>query len=72
MTQSEQAQGLEPEEQLEAGLGDLTPEGVEALDDQVAAEKGKPEEAAFEDEDQPLDEDAVLAEVDDEDEEGVA
>jgi hypothetical protein len=51
---------FDPEEHLEAGLGDLTPEEVEALNEQVAVEHGKPEEAEVEDE--PLDEDEVLPE----------
>jgi hypothetical protein len=55
----------DPEEQLEAGLGDLSPEEVEALDEQTAAEHGKPEEAEVEDE--PLGEGDVLAEDEDED-----
>jgi hypothetical protein len=58
----------DPEEQLEAGLGDLSPEEVEALDEQTAAEHGKPEEAEVEDE--PLGEGDVLAEDEDEEEEG--
>jgi hypothetical protein len=70
MTQDEQTPEFDPEEHQEAGLGGLSPEKVEALDDQVAAEHGKPEEAEFEDE--PLDEDEVLAELEDEDEEEVA
>jgi hypothetical protein len=71
MTQTEQIPEFDAEEHLEAGLGKLSPEKVESLDDEVAAKKGKPEEAAFEDQDEPpLDEDEVLAEV--EDEEGVA
>lgn len=70
MTQTEQTPEFDAEDQ-EAGLGELSPEKVEALDDEVVAKHGKPEEAAFEDQDEPpLDEDEVLAEV--EDEEGVA
>jgi hypothetical protein len=54
----------DPEEQLEAGLGDLSPEEVEALDEQTAAEHGTPDEAEVED--APLGEGDVLAEDEEE------
>lgn len=50
----------DPEEQLEAGLGDLSPEEIVARNEQMVAEHGEPEEAAVEDE--PLDEDELLPE----------
>jgi hypothetical protein len=58
MSQSEQTPAFDPEEHQEAGLGDFSPEEVDALTQQVAAEHGKPEEAEVEDE--PLDEDELL------------
>lgn len=63
-TVEEEAPAFDPEEHLEAGLGELSEEQVVALDEEVAAEHGTPEEAEVEDE--PLREDEVLAE----DEEG--
>ena len=59
MSQSEQIPEFDPEEHQEAGLGDFSPEEVDALTKQVAAEHGKPDEAEVEDE--PLDEDELLA-----------
>ena len=72
MSQSEQTPAFDPEEHQEAGLGDFSPEEVEALVQRAVAEHGMPEEAEVEDE--PLDEDEVLAEDEllAEDEEGVA
>jgi hypothetical protein len=64
MSESEQTPEFDPEEHQEAGLGDLSPEEVVALSEQVAAEHEELKEAEAEDE--PLDEDEVLAE----DEEG--
>jgi hypothetical protein len=58
MSQSEQTPEFDPEEHLEAGLGDLSPEEIVALDEQATAEHGRPEEAEVEDE--PLDEDELL------------
>lgn len=60
MSESDQTPEFDPEEHQEAGLGDLSPEEVEALDEQVAAEHGELQEAEVEDE--PLAEDEVLAE----------
>lgn len=59
MSQSEQTPQFDPEEHQEAGLGDFSPEEVDALAQQVAAEHGKPEEAEIED--GPLAEDELLA-----------
>jgi hypothetical protein len=72
MSESEQILEFDPEEHQEAGLGDFSPEEVDALVQQAVAEHGKPVEAEVEDE--PLDEDEVLAEDEllAEDEEGVA
>jgi hypothetical protein len=64
MSESEQAPEFDPEEHLEAGLGNLSPEEIAALNEQTASEHGEPEEVEVEDE--PLDEDEVLLE----DEEG--
>lgn len=58
----------DPEEQLEAGLGDLSPEEIVARNEQMVAEHGEPEEAAVEDE--PLDEDELLPEDEPEDKDG--
>ena len=58
----------DPEEQLEAGLGDLSPEEIVALNEQMVAEHGEPEEAAPEDE--PLPEDELLSEDEPEDKDG--
>ena len=58
----------DPEEQLEAGLGDLSPEEIVALNEQMVAEHGEPEEADVEDE--PLDEDELLSEDEPEDKDG--
>jgi hypothetical protein len=66
MSESEQTPEFNPDEHQEAGLGDFSPEEVEALVQQAVAEHGMPEEAEVEDE--PLAEDELLAE----DEEGVA
>lgn len=66
MSQSEQSPEFDPEEHQEAGLGDFSPEEVEALAKQIAAEHGQPVDVEVEDE--PLGEDDVLAE----DEEGGA
>jgi hypothetical protein len=59
MSQSEEMPEFDPEEHQEAGLGDFSAEEVDALTLQVAAEHGKPEETEVEDE--PLDEDELLA-----------
>jgi hypothetical protein len=59
MSQSEQTPEFDPEEHQEAGLGDFSPEEVDALTQQVAAEYGKPEEAEIEY--GPLAEDELLA-----------
>jgi hypothetical protein len=64
MSESEQIPEFDPEEHQEAGLGDFSPEEVDALAQQAAAEHGQPEEAEVADE--PLDEEELLAE----DEEG--
>jgi hypothetical protein len=60
----------DPEEQGEAGLSGLTSEEIEALNEQAAAQHGEPEETEVEDE--PIDEEHLLAEPDDapEDERG--
>jgi hypothetical protein len=50
---------FDPEEHLEAGLTGLTAEQVDALDRQAAAEHGEPRTSEVDDE--PLDEDALLA-----------
>jgi hypothetical protein len=78
MSESEPTPGFDPDEHQEAGLGDFSPEEVEALVQQAVAEHGNPEEAEVEyeplDEDEMLAEDEVLSEdeVLAEDEEGVA
>ena len=64
MSESEHAAEFDPEELLEAGLGELSPQEIVALNEQMAAEHGELGEAEVEDE--PLDEDEVLLE----DEEG--
>jgi hypothetical protein len=64
MSESEQTPAFDPEEHQEAGLGEFSEAQVVAMDEEVAAKEGTPEEAEVEDE--PLDEDEVLAE----DEEG--
>ena len=61
MSQSERIPEFDLEEHQEAGLGDFSLEEVDALARQATAEHGKPEEAEVEDE--PLDEDEMLAEV---------
>jgi hypothetical protein len=58
----------DPEERLEAGLGDLSPDEIVALNDQAAAEHGELDEGEVEDE--PLDEDELLPEDKPEDEKG--
>jgi pyruvate/2-oxoglutarate dehydrogenase complex dihydrolipoamide acyltransferase (E2) component len=58
----------DPEERLEAGLGDLSPDEIVALNDQAAAEHGELDEGEVEDE--PLDEDELLPEDQPEDEKG--
>jgi IPT/TIG domain len=63
-TVEEEVPAFDPEEHLEAGLGELSEEQVVAMDEEVAAARGTPEETEAEDE--PLAEDEVLAE----DEEG--
>lgn len=63
-TVEEEVPAFDPEEHLEAGLGELSEEQVVAMDEEVAAARGTPEETEVEDE--PLAEDEVLAE----DEEG--
>ena len=63
-TVEEEVPAFDPEEHLEAGLGELSGEQVVAMDEEVAAAHGTPEETEVEDE--PLAEDEVLAE----DEEG--
>jgi hypothetical protein len=64
MSERDQADEFDPEEQLEAGLGDLSPENIVALNERMAAEYGELGEVEVEDE--PLDEDEMLLE----DEEG--
>jgi len=54
----------DPEGQLEAGLSGLTPQEIEALNDQAAAEHGQPQETEVEDE--PMDEEHLLAAPEDE------
>lgn len=49
---------FDPEEDLEAGLTDESPETIIALDEQTAAEHGVPEEVEIED--VPLEEDDLL------------
>lgn len=61
MSQSERVPEFDPEEHQEAGLGDFSPEEVDALAQKAMAEHGKPEETVVEDE--SLDEELVLAEV---------
>jgi IPT/TIG domain len=56
---------LDPEEHLEAGLGELSPEEIADLDRQAASEHGEPAETEVEDE--PLDEEDLLPEDEDED-----
>jgi IPT/TIG domain len=65
-TVEEEAPAFDPEEHLEAGLGELSEEQVVAMDEEVAAAHGTPEETEVGD--GPLTEDEVLAE-DEEDEE---
>jgi IPT/TIG domain len=60
----EAAPEFDPEEHLEAGLGELSPEEIADLDRQAASEHGEPAES--EPEDEPLDEEDLLPE----DEEG--
>jgi hypothetical protein len=60
MGESEQDLEFDPEEHLEAGLGDLSPEAIVALNEQATDEFGEPEEVEVEDE--PLDKDEVLSE----------
>jgi hypothetical protein len=62
------ADAQDPEERLEAGLGDLSPDEIVALNDQAAAEHGELDEGEVEDE--PLDEDELLPEDKPEDEKG--
>jgi hypothetical protein len=64
MSESEQTPEFDPEEHQEAGLGEFSEAQVVAMDEEVAAEHGTPEDVEVEPE--PLDEDDVLAE----DEEG--
>jgi hypothetical protein len=66
MSESEQTPEFDPEEHQEAGLGEFSEEQVVAMNEEVAATQGTPEDAEVEAE--PLAEDEVLAE--DEDEEG--
>ena len=65
-TVEEEVPAFNPEEHLEAGLGELSEEQVVAMDEEVAAAHGTPEETEVGD--APLAEDEVLAD-DEEDEE---
>ena len=64
----EVAPEFDPEEHLEAGLGELSPDEIADLDRQAASEHGEPPESEVEDE--PLDEEDLLPSGEEDDEEG--
>jgi hypothetical protein len=64
----EAAPEFDPEEHLEAGLGELSPDEIADLDRQAASEHGELPETEVED--APLDEEDLLASGDEDDEEG--
>jgi hypothetical protein len=61
MSESEQVPEYDPEEHLEAGLSGLSSEEITALNEQAVTDYGEPSENEVEDE--PLEEDVLLVEA---------